>query len=88
VLKSLRAIGFEQYYQAEQMGWVLYLEGSTDLAILRVFAETLDHPAKSVLEQPFVHYVSNQPNKARDHFFIRASGGGASEPLRCYTSSR
>ena len=69
VLKSLRAIGFDQYYQAEQMGWVLYLEGSTDLAILRVFAETLDHPARSVLEQPFVHYVSNQPNKAKEHFF-------------------
>ncbi len=69
VLKSLRAIGFEQYYQAEQVGWVLYLEGSTDLAILQAFAESLDHPAKLVLEQPFVHYVANQPTKAREHFF-------------------
>ena len=34
VVKSLKEIGFEQYYQAEQTGWVLYLEGSTDLAIL------------------------------------------------------
>jgi len=69
VLKSLRAIGFEQYYQAEQMGWVLYLEGSTDLAILQAFAERLDHPVKAVLEQPFVHYVANLPTKARDHFY-------------------
>ena len=46
VLKSLRSIGFDQYYQAEQTGWVLYLEGSTDLAILQAFAELLDHPAK------------------------------------------
>jgi energy-coupling factor transporter ATP-binding protein EcfA2 len=69
VLKSLRAIGFEQYYQAEQVGWVLYLEGSTDLAIFQAFAELLDHPAQSVLEQPFVHYVANQPTKAREHFF-------------------
>ena len=69
VLKSLRAIGFDQYYQAEQMGWVLYLEGSTDLAILQAFAKILDHPAREVLEQPFVHYVANQPPKARDHFF-------------------
>lgn len=38
VLKSLRAIGFDQYYQAEQVGWVLYLEGSTDLAVLQAFA--------------------------------------------------
>ncbi len=69
VLKSLRSIGFDQYYQAEQTGWVLYLEGSTDLAILRAFARLLDHPAKQVLERPFVHYVANLPSKARDHFF-------------------
>jgi hypothetical protein len=69
VLKSLRAIGFDQYYQAEQVGWVLYLEGSTDLAILQQFAELLDHAAKPFLEQPFVYYVGNQPAKAKDHFF-------------------
>lgn len=69
VLKSLRAIGFEQYYQAEQVGWVLYLEGSTDLAVLDAFADLLQHPAKRFLEQPFVHYVADQPAKARDHFF-------------------
>lgn len=69
VRKSLKEIGFDQYYQAEQTGWVLYLEGSTDLAILRAFAETLKHPAKSCLELPFVHYVQNQPQRAREHFF-------------------
>ena len=69
VLKSLRAIGFEQYYQAEQRGWILYLEGSTDLAILKAFAALLEHPAAELLEQPFVHYVANQVSKARDHFF-------------------
>lgn len=69
LLKSLRSIGFEQYYQAEQTGWVLYLEGATDLAILRAYAEKLNHPARDVLERPFVHYVENQPQKARDHFY-------------------
>jgi energy-coupling factor transporter ATP-binding protein EcfA2 len=69
VLKPLRAIGFDQYYQAEQRGWVLYLEGSTDLAILKAFAALLEHPAEELLEQPFVHYVGNQVPKARDHFF-------------------
>ena len=69
VLKSLKNIGFEDYYQAEQTGWVLYLEGSSDLAILRAFAEALGHGAQEVLKRPFVHYVLNQPSKARDHFF-------------------
>jgi hypothetical protein len=69
VLKALKEIGFEQYYQAEEVGWVLYLEGSTDLAILRALAEVLEHPARKVLERPFVHYVANQPRKAQDHFY-------------------
>ena len=69
LLKSLRSIGFEQYYQAEQRGWVLYLEGSTDLAILQAFAEKLDHPAQDILERPFVHYIGDQPQKAREHFY-------------------
>ncbi len=70
VLKALTDIGFDQYYQAELKGWALYLEGSTDLAILQAFAETLDHPAAGVLERPFVHYLTtNLPGRAREHFF-------------------
>ena len=68
LLKSLRDFGFEQYYQAQQRGWVLYLEGSTDLAILRAFAEKFGHPVQDKLEAPYVHYVGNQPERARDHF--------------------
>ncbi len=74
VLKALRDIGFEQYYQAEETGWVLYLENATDLAILQQFAKSLSHEAQSFLARPFVKYVeTNLPQKARDHF------GGLSE---------
>jgi ABC-type cobalamin transport system ATPase subunit len=70
VLKALTDIGFDQYYQAEIKGWALYLEGSTDLAILTAFAQTLNHPAAHILERPFVHYLtSNLPARAREHFF-------------------
>ena len=69
VLKSLTEIGFENYLQAAQQGWVLYLEGSTDLAILRAFAHKLEHTAEGFLQRPFVHYVGNQPIQARRHFF-------------------
>ena len=69
VRKALAEIGYDQYYQAEQTGWVLYLEGSTDLAILQAFAKRLGkHAAAQVLEKPFVHYVGNQPLAARRHF--------------------
>ena len=69
VLKALKKIGFDQYYSAEQTGWVLYLEGSTDLAILQKFAKTLGHEAAKPLARPFVHYVANQVEKAYDHFY-------------------
>ena len=69
VFKALAEIGFENYLQAAQQGWVLYLEGSTDLAILRALAHRLGHKAMEALERPFVHYVGNQPMQARQHFY-------------------
>jgi ABC-type lipoprotein export system ATPase subunit len=70
VVKALTDVGFDHYYQADLKGWVLYLEGSTDLAILRAFARTLNHSAAQELERPFVHYLtSNLPSRAREHFF-------------------
>jgi ABC-type lipoprotein export system ATPase subunit len=69
VLKALKEIGYDQFYLAEEKGWVLYLEGSTDLAILKAFADTLNHEAANLLEQPFVNYVGNQPTRVREHFW-------------------
>ena len=69
VQKSLREISFEDYYLAEQSGWVLYLEGSTDLAILQALARRMNHRAASAaLERPFVQYVANDVSKVRHHF--------------------
>ena len=69
VLKALKEFGFDQYYLAEQKGWVLYLEGETDLKILHAFAERLSHPALDMLEAPFYKCVGNQPDIARRHFY-------------------
>ena len=46
-----------------------YLEGPTNLAILQAFAEKLEHPARDILERPFVYYVGNEPATAREHFY-------------------
>lgn len=70
VYKALRDIRFDDYYLAEQTRWVLYLEGSTDLAILQSFARTMKHEgASKALERPFVHYVRNERRRAERHFF-------------------
>jgi AAA15 family ATPase/GTPase len=69
LLKSLRTIGVEDYYLADQMGWLLYIEGATDLLILKKFAEKLSHPVLSYFENCFYKTInSNDPADARKHF--------------------
>ena len=69
VRNALAEFGFQDYLQAEETRWILYLEGSTDLAMLRSFARKLGHTqALTALERPFVHYVGNQPLKSVRHF--------------------
>ena len=69
VIKSLEGIGFEHYAMAEQTGWVLFLEGPTDLDVLRAFARRLGHAeAMRALERPYTFYVQNQARKVSYHF--------------------
>jgi energy-coupling factor transporter ATP-binding protein EcfA2 len=68
IKKALAEIRFDDYFQAERTGWVLYVEGTTDKSILQAFANKLNHPVKDILSQAFVYYVSNQEKKAQNHF--------------------
>jgi hypothetical protein len=69
LIKALTEIGWDLYYQAEQTGWILFVEGPSDLLILQSLARALGHPAANHLDRPFVHYVStNKPRLARDLF--------------------
>ncbi|MDR3198421.1 MAG: AAA family ATPase [Planctomycetaceae bacterium] len=68
--QSLVSIGWEQYFLAEQSGWVLYLEGATDLDMLRAFAKLLKHPVEEELKMPFCHFIgNNSPKNAEKHFY-------------------
>jgi hypothetical protein len=69
VRKWLADYPIDQLYQTELQGWVLYLEGPTDLAVLLAFAEKLNHPAREALERPFVYYVANDTTKVQRHFY-------------------
>lgn len=68
VRRALDTVRYDQYYLAEQTGWVLYLEDRTDHEILKKFAERLKHPAAAALSGAFFVPVGNQPNKGREHF--------------------
>lgn len=67
--KSLNTIGFSDYLQAEQRGWILYLEGSTDLAHLKSYAKLFEHPVEGPLTKAFVKYVGNNIAEAKRHFW-------------------
>lgn len=70
VKKALESIRMADYFIAEQTGWMLYVEGSTDLAILRRLAERMDHPARIFLQArvPVIYLGNNKPQEARDHY--------------------
>lgn len=69
VIKALNDISSGHYFLAEQTGWVLYLEGPTDLAILQAFARRIrNSEAVEVLRRPFVRTVGNQPPAAARHY--------------------
>lgn len=68
VRRALNEVRIDQYYLAEQKGWVLYLEDRTDLNILRAFAKRLNHSAGKALEFPFLYSIGNQPSNGRRHF--------------------
>lgn len=72
VKSALSAVRYDQYYLAEQVGWVIYLEDYTDLNILRAFAEKLNHSAKDALQTAFLFPIGNQPNDGRRHFHALA----------------
>ena len=70
VLKALRDIGYADYEQARQAGFVLYVEGTTDLAVLKALARRIGHrEASRALDGAFVRPVGNHPTKANRHFY-------------------
>lgn len=70
-VEKIMDLEYEHILHAELRGAVLYIEGSTDLAILREWARVLEHRAQSFLDTPF--YVttgqeSDRLNFSKKHF--------------------
>ncbi|MFM9073563.1 MAG: ATP-dependent nuclease [Cyanobium sp.] len=65
IRESLKRFGAAHYVRARETGHVLYLEGSTDLAMLRAFADRLRHPVRDLItdgSQLNVYYLQdNRP---------------------------
>ncbi|MFM9958190.1 MAG: AAA family ATPase [Phycisphaerales bacterium] len=69
LLNSLKEVGFVDFHQADLVGWVFYVEGSTDLAILQALAHSVGHKAAiNALAAPFHKPVGNDQLAAHRHF--------------------
>lgn len=75
LIESLRVLSNDDIMRALETPGVLYLEGHTDLDILRAFAKVLGHPAETILTRDLFWkptVAETQPGrpgiKARDHY--------------------
>jgi ABC-type nitrate/sulfonate/bicarbonate transport system ATPase subunit len=68
--ESLKRLTTTDLLLAAQVGAVLYLEDRSDEQILAQWAKTLGHPAATVLDRPYVHWLGgNSLAEAKAHFF-------------------
>ena len=90
IVSALRHYGAEHYIRARQRGYVLYVEGGTDLAVLRALATRLDHPAGRVWdENANVYYVrDNYPAVNEAAELERVEEGFGLSPDRHFFSLR
>lgn len=64
--ESLKRFGAAHYVRARETGYVLYLEGSNDLAILRAYAERLQHPVRDrIADGSHLNVYSLQHHRSR-----------------------
>lgn len=75
--ESLKLYGTAHYIRARQRGYVFYVEGGTDVDILRALAERLNHRAARIWdENPNVFFVENVYHEASmDSELERVEGG-------------
>ena len=82
ILTALRHYGAEHYIRARQRGYVLYVEGGTDLDVLRALANRLGHRAADVWdENANVYYVQdNYPEQDQASELERVEQGFGLSP--------
>lgn len=87
---SLKLFGAAHYLKARERGYVLYVEGSTDLAILRALAEHTGHPAAALWDERINSYYvqDNHPATDTESTLQRVEGGFGLSPIEHFRDLR
>ena len=90
IRNSLKHFGAEHYVKARERGYVLYVEGGTDVDMLRALAERLDHPvARQWDERINSFYVQNNyPDRNLEAELERVEGGFGVTPQQHFNGLR
>ncbi len=81
ITNALRHFGAEHYVKARETGHVFYVEGGTDVDLLRAFARKLEHPVTAALDDGArlnVYYLQDNfpgPERNRNEELERVEGG-------------
>ncbi len=77
IRNALKHFGAEHYVKARERGYVLYVEGGTDVDMLRALAERMQHPVAAIWDERInTFYVQNNyPQQDMDAELERVEGG-------------
>jgi hypothetical protein len=87
---SLKHFGAEHYVKARERGYVLYVEGGTDVDILRALAIRLDHPVAALWDERINSFYvqNNYPIQDVDAELERVEGGFGITPRQHFNGLR
>lgn len=77
IRNSLKHFGADHYVKARERGYVLYVEGGTDIDMLRALAERLNHPASGMWDERINSFYvqNNYPDRSLESELERVEGG-------------
>ena len=90
IRNSLKHFGAEHYVKARERGYVLYVEGGTDVDMLRALAERLDHPVVKVWDERVNSFYvqNNYPLQDARAELERVEGGFGVTPREHFNGLR
>ena len=90
IRNTLKHFGADHYVKARERGYVLYVEGGTDLDMLRVLAERLNHPVAPVWDERINSFYvqDNYPEQSLESELERVEGGFGITPKEHFRALR
>ena len=90
IRNSLKHFGADHYVKARERGYVLYVEGGTDVDMLRALAERLQHPVADLWDERVNSFYvqNNYPLRDVDAELERVEGGFGLTPREHFNGLR